>query len=71
MMKHGESIYLYTQDLLGPTADVRGAVLKFPSRSIWVNFSSIFYLRVTTKSITTERKNCHDYIIICAFCIFI
>lgn len=71
MMKHGVSIYSYMQDLLGPTADVREAVLKFRSRSIWVKFSSIFDLRVPTKSIKTERKNCHDYIYLCVLYIYL
>lgn len=62
---------LYTQALLGPPADVRGAVLKFRSRSIWVSFSSAFDMRVPTKSIKTERKNCHDNIYLCVLYIYV
>lgn len=71
MVKQGMSIYFYTQALLGPTADVRVAVLKFRSRSIWVNFSSAFDMRVSTKSIKTDRKNCHDHIYLCVLYIYL
>lgn len=60
---------LYDQALLGPLADVRGAVLKFRSRIIWISFSSAF--DIPTKSIKTERKNCHGYIYLCVLYIYV